>query len=98
MTNIPIAVGIAWYNREDYNAIRRIMADRHKLPRTFDEWRKKAERREQELIRNGHPVHRALIDSKTFPDWCRARNLDINAQARMEFANWIAKERETGRN
>lgn len=93
MNHVIRAYGIAWYQREHYSAIRRIMTDRHKLPRTFDEWRKKAERTEQDLTRDGHIVVRAHIDPETFPDWCRSRGLNIDAQSRMEYANAVAKDR-----
>ena len=30
-----------------------------------------------------------LIDPKTFPDWCRSRNLNADAEARTRFANLL---------
>jgi len=78
-------IGMVWYRFEDYDAIRRIMADRHKLPATFSEWRMKAEQKEKLERRNGKFVLRVFIDPETFPDWCRARGLDIDAQARHRF-------------
>jgi hypothetical protein len=86
------AIGMVWYRLEDYDAIRRIMADREKLPDTFSEWRMKAETGEKTLRRAGHIVVRAFIDPETFPDWCRARGLDIDTQARNRFAAEIAEE------
>ena len=89
--SIPIdVVGMVWYRLEDYDAIRGIMADGHKLPATFSEWRMKAETGEKKLRRDRKIVVRAYIDPETFPDWCRARGLNVDAKARMEFANGIA--------
>jgi hypothetical protein len=84
------AIGIAWYLPEDYDAIRRIMADRDQIPDSFIEWRDKAQRFEEEKRREGHIVVRALIDPETFPDWCRSRGLNVDAQARMAYANFVA--------
>lgn len=84
--------GMVWYRPEDYSAILRIMTDSQKLPRTFHEWRMKAESGEKKLRRDGHTIVRAYIDPETFPDWCRSRGLDIDAEARMQYANLIAKE------
>ncbi|WP_298624613.1 hypothetical protein [uncultured Zoogloea sp.] len=85
-------VGIAWYAPEHYDAILGIMADRHKLSPTFHEWRMNAESLEKKLRRDGNIVVRTLIDPKTFPDWCRSRGLNVDAQARMEYANAVAKD------
>ena len=86
------ATGMVWYRAEDYDAILRIMTDRNKLPDSFHIWRMNAETGEKKLRREGHTIVRAFIDPETFPEWCRSRGLNINAKARMEFANLVAKE------
>jgi hypothetical protein len=97
MNALPILItGMVWYRAEDYDAILGIMADGHKLPRTFVEWRMKAEAGEKQRRRLGETVVRAYIDPETFPDWCRARGLNIDAQARMQFAALVAKEHAGG--
>ncbi len=90
--SIPFIIGMDWYYREDYDAILRIMTDSHKLPGSFDVWLAEAEQGEQKFKRDGYTVVRAHIDPETFPDWCQSRGLDIDSQARMDFANFIAKE------
>lgn len=85
-------VGMAWYKAEHYDAIRRVMADGHKLPATFHEWRMKAEAGEKLQRRAGQIVVRAFIDPETFPGWCGARGLNVDAQARMQYAASIANE------
>jgi hypothetical protein len=89
---IVSATGMAWYRLEDYSAILSIMTDSAKLPRTFHEWRMKAEKGEKDLRRDGHIVMRVFIDPKTFPDWCNSRGLNIDAQARIQFASLAVKE------
>lgn len=91
--NMPIrAAGMVWYRAEDYDAIRRIMADGNKLPTRFDVWLEKAETGEKDRQIRGEIVVRAYIDPKTFPDWCRSRGLNIDSKARIEYANLIAYE------
>ena len=86
------AIGIAWYRLEDYSAILRIMTDGDSLPNTFHEWRMKAEEKEKIERRSGHTVVRVFIDTKTFPDWCGARGLNIDTHARMLYASTVVKE------
>lgn len=85
-----IVIGIAWYRREHYNAVLRIMADREQFASRYEKWLYEAERGEKRLARNGHVIIRAYIDPETFPDWCRARGLNIDAEARKAFANEVA--------
>jgi hypothetical protein len=47
------AAGISWYRAEDYGRILEIMEDADKLPATFDQWLKTAERGERELKDKG---------------------------------------------
>lgn len=91
--SLPVTIfGMVWYQPEHYDAVLRVMSDSHKLPRTFHEWRMQAESHEKKFRREGKIVVRAFIDPETFPDWCRARGLNIDAQARNHFAALVAKE------
>lgn len=83
-------VGIAWYRREDYREIRRIMSDGRNLPTTWLAWVRRAEKLEQEVTNQGAVALRAHIDPETFPGWCAARGLHVDANARMRFANEAA--------
>lgn len=95
-SSIPVQIiGMVWYEREHYDGIRRIMADREKLPATFHEWRMKAETGEKKFRREGKIVVRAFINPETVPDWCRARSLNVNAEARNLFAAEAAKDKVT---
>jgi len=85
-------VGMSWYRAEDYPAIQRIMEDKHTLFRTFHEWRMAAENGEKQLTRKGIKVIRAYIDPNTFPEWCRSRGYNVNAEARKAYAVFIADQ------
>lgn len=80
-------LGIAWYREADYPEILEVMVDAHVLPASHGEWQKLAESLERERQRHGMRVVRAVIDPKTFAPWCRQRGLDVDAKARMAFAN-----------
>jgi hypothetical protein len=84
------ATGMAWYRREDYPRILKIMAD--KLPATYDEWLRGAERGERELKSKGHIIVRAMIDPETFPFWCHTRGLKLDSQARTTFSAWVSAQ------
>lgn len=87
MTIQARAAGIPWYRREDYSRIMAIMEDAHQLPDTWEEWFKKAKYLRDDMRRQGVLIQQVTIDPDTFPGWCKARGLHVNAQARMAFAN-----------
>lgn len=84
--NLPRALGMVWYALDDYAEVLRVMEDSHLLPRTYTEWRLKAETGEKRRRREGLIVFRVPLDPKTFPEWCRERGLNVDAKARTRFA------------
>ena len=87
--NLP--VGIAWYRIDDYPEILSIMADRDQLPTTYSDWRMSAEKLEKKLQREGRLVVRAEIEPGFFRQWCAERRLNVDAHARMRWANEAAR-------
>lgn len=89
----PVSVvGIVWFREDDFEAARRLMADGDTLPDTYADWLDAARLGEQHQRRAGYKLVRALIRSKDFKAWCKARDLELNASARTAFAAWYAKE------
>lgn len=88
------AVGIPWYRGVDYDELRRIMTDGDKLPDRHLDWLQKAEQLERQIKARGQRCYRAIIDPQTFPAWCEARGLNVNAEGRIAFANAVAASRE----
>jgi hypothetical protein len=86
------AIGICWYEEADYERLKAIFVDGAQLPRTFQEWQQKAEQLRQSRIAQGEVVVKAYIDPDSFPSWCAARGLDVNASSRMHYANTVAHE------
>lgn len=85
--------GIAWFeDRESYQKALLIFDDSHKLPASYNEWLFQAESLCEQIERAGKTAVKAIINPDTFPEWCRDRGLNIDAGARMEFANKKAFE------
>jgi hypothetical protein len=79
-------VGIAWYKGEDYETLKRLFVDGDNLPETYEEWLNSAERLVNQLRRDGLAFQKVYIDPDTFPAWCAAKGLDLNATARTRFS------------
>lgn len=90
---LPIrAVGFCWYRREEYDRLRKLMVDGRKLPRTFDDWLSKATKGVEHFEKQGAVAVKVYLDPVTFPAWCIDRGLNLDANARMQFANEGAME------
>jgi len=87
------AVGIAWFrDSESYQKALSIFNDADNLPSSYGEWLLKTKQLYKVVKRSGKIPVKAEIDPDTFPEWCRDRGLNIDADARMEFANSTALE------
>lgn len=93
---MAVVVGIPWYRREDWERLMEIFEDADILHDTFEDWRKDAGNTEGSLRRQGQIVVRAYIDPEAFPDWCRAKGVGIDAQARAQFASETASGEHAG--
>lgn len=82
----PTAVGMAWYRREDYARLLDLMADRNRLPDTYEAWRVSAEQVEGTVAGSGVAVIRVPLDPDIFAAWCRKHDLVANAAARSRYA------------
>lgn len=87
MQQPPTVIGISWFELDDYPSIRAVMTDADRLHRTYTEWRLAAEQAERKLRREGHFVVRVPLLAEPFVAWCSERGLNVDANARMRFAN-----------
>jgi hypothetical protein len=78
--------GIPWFREEDYARILHVMDDARLLPARHADWQKQAIAAEQRLQAMGVRTLRVVIEPFGFADWCRARGLRLDAQARMHYA------------
>jgi hypothetical protein len=72
-------VGLVWYRAEDFDVLKAMFVDGEVLPDTFEDWHKTAQMTEETLTAKGIEVVRVPISPGTFPEWCRARGLEMNS-------------------
>jgi len=84
--------GIAWYQPEHYARIKAIMEDGDALPLSYKAWERKAKHLEEQARRNGYLTVRAYLHPDEFLSKCRSNSRHVDAKARMDFANLVAKQ------
>ena len=80
----PRTIGIAWYHRDDYPEIQRVMADAETLPADYDSWLRLAQQVATIEEAKGSAIVKAAIVPQTFVAGCAAtkRRPDVNAGTR----------------
>jgi hypothetical protein len=85
VSNTKRKIGLPWYNREDYPDIRNMMADRHNLSPSYEQWLAAAENNESVGRQAGLEVERVLIEPSSFSRWCAAQKIEPDSAARMRY-------------
>jgi len=80
-------IGIAWYRRADYPAIREVMEDAYVLPENYDAWSRLAKSVVRAEEANGARIVKAIIVPQDFVGWCVIRRQNANVEARTLFVN-----------
>ena len=89
-------IGIAWYRAENFDRLRVMFEDGHKLHGTYKEWLLAAEKNRKLLERQGIRVVCVDIDPDQFTEWCKTNGKNLNAAARTEFSALMAHKVATG--
>lgn len=85
MTLSTKTIGLSWFREEDYPALLDIFEDSKKMPPTWKEWLKGAEKAEKGMKAQGSPTERVYIDPDTFADWCAENDCSVDSQGRHKF-------------
>ncbi|WP_457090149.1 hypothetical protein [Microvirga sp. P5_D2] len=80
-------IGLPWYRREDYPAIRQMMADPHVLAPVYDQWLAAAENNESVGRQAGLEIARIMIVPEEFKAWCLAQGVEPDSAARTKYAS-----------
>ena len=91
-----IAVGIAWFNREQWHLLRDVAADRAKLDDTFEEWEASARRALADLKSKDVHVEPFEVRVAELVQWYAERKLPVDGAARAEYVSFMLKRKYAG--
>ncbi|MGQ7905010.1 hypothetical protein [Burkholderia sp. BC1] len=75
-----------WYSATEYDQIKSVMDDGHKLPSRYEDWRAGAEQREDQVRRAGGTPVRIAFDLAEFRRFCAHFRVPLDADTRSKFA------------
>lgn len=83
------AVGMPWFDADDYETFRSVLPDR-RWHSTFAEWEAAAQENLKRLQDQGRRTIKAKVRSADFVVWCRATGRNVDSHALLAFANEAA--------
>lgn len=83
-------IGLPWYRREDWPALRALFVDADLLHTKWEDWQRAAVTVEYELRQRGKHVVRAVIRPEPFAAWCTNLGIAPDAKARNRWASEAA--------
>jgi hypothetical protein len=92
-TGQPMIQALVWYKEEHYPQLLALFDDAELLPPTYRQWLIRAEEKKAEIEAGGDQVIKVFIDPETFPEWCRQKNLPMDANSRSTLAIEVAQAR-----
>jgi len=86
-------IGLAWYQRDEWDRLREISSDVDRLEETWDEWRDIAEEKLRELRARGLTVEKVVIEVERLAKWSEEAGRTIDGAARSEYAAELLRKR-----
>jgi hypothetical protein len=86
-----IAVGIAWYRREQWSLLLSLIPDPEVFPRTYDEWLARATVTLRQLSGEGVTARKVDVDVSGLMSWAAEQGRPADGAARAEYANHLLK-------
>ncbi len=87
----PSVQAMVWYKEEDWQVLKEMFVDGEMLPKTYEDWLRRAEEMKEKVQAEGDAVIKVYIDPQTFPEWCEKKGLEMNAEARSQLAIEVAQ-------
>ena len=82
----PPATALAWYTREEWDAVRREASDPEVFDATYETWQANATRTLDRLRDQGLPVERVFIRASDLRAWCDHLGIPQDSRARSRYA------------
>ena len=84
----PIAVGLAWFRRDEWPQLLASAVDREKLEDTYDEWLGEARKFLLDAAARGVAIEKVDVAVDELLVWCRHENRLPDGDARASFASY----------
>ena len=91
---MAMRIGAAWYERDQWERLRRVAADPDRLEETYEEWVAMAERGMRTAADAGALIENVHVEVGELIAWCIEQNRPVDSPARAEFVARLLRKRD----
>ena len=88
-----MVVGVAWFDREQWQRLTEVVDDRNELDDTFEDWERSAFDAVRSLERRGQRVEKVSITVDALVSWCKAKGIPANGASRAQYVSFLLRQR-----
>jgi hypothetical protein len=86
-------VGLAWFDRKQWQRLTEVVEDRSELDDTFEQWKQGALDAVRKIESEGQTVEKVHIEVASLASWCKEKGLPVNGKSRAEYVAQIMQRR-----
>ncbi len=84
-------LALAWYRQDQWQLLLDYSTDSDRLERTYQEWLEHAEKKVNEMGKEGINVEKIDINIEEMKKWCERHDKPIDGYTRSEYAVFLAQ-------
>ena len=88
-----LVVGLAWFDRKQWQRLTEAVEDRNELDDTYEQWQQSALDAVQMIERQGQKVERVHVEVESLVSWCKEKGLPVNGKSRAEYVTQLMQRR-----
>ena len=86
-------VGVAWFDRKQWQRLTEVVEDRGELDDTFELWQQGALEAVRTTERQGQEVEKVHVEVASLVSWCKEKGLPVNGKSRAEYVAQLMRRR-----
>lgn len=88
-----VIVGLAWFDRKQWQRLTEAVEDRDELEDTYEHWERGAFEAAQMIERRGQEVEKVHVEVESLVLWCKEHGLAMNGKSRAEYVARLIQRR-----
>jgi hypothetical protein len=89
----PVRIGLAWFDRAQWQRLAEVVPDRNELDDTFEAWERSARKALKEFEHSGQLIEKVPIRVDELLAWCVLRGVVPDGKARSDFVSEILQKK-----
>ena len=84
-SDTALVVGLAWFDRKQWQRLTEAIEDRTELDKTYEQWERGAHDAVRMIERQGQIAEKVHVEVESLVSWCNEKGLPVNRTSRAEY-------------